>query len=566
MARVLAVDGHVDDRADAVAVVILDAELLHQLAVARGDGVPVDRGGDAVAADLLNIGDAAAVNFLSIRFLQTLADRVRRGAFGQRRIFQQLLFGQRAVMHGCDLEDALRQRAGLVEDDDLRPGESLEIVGTLDQDALLTGPADAREEAQRDADDEGARAADDEEGKGTVDPLRPVRIQTRDHAPDRREDGQRQRRDADGGRINFREARDERLGAGFARAGVLDEIEDLRDRGLAERLRRADLQHAGHVDAAADDLVARADVARHALAGQSAGVEAGAALDDHAVERDLFARLNDDDAPDLDLVRVDLRELTVLLDVGVVRTNVHQGGDVPAGFADGVALEQLADLVEQHDRDALDIVAALRPDGQAERTERCQRHQEVFIKRAAVEDAFSGFFQDVVADDEIRRQIGDQLWNAGDGDEFQRNQHHCRNEDADQHLFLFLCHGRGLPHSKVGRLCPETGDRRREVLEFNFTIRFDLFAGFEHGLHRLLLVCALGEFNDHLLRHEIDGRGGDALGLVRGFFHQVRAVRAVDFDLICLFHGVDLQLKFELNACLIFTSAVYCPQTGKSSL
>ena len=119
------------------------------------------------------------------------------------------------------------QRTGLVEDDDLRPGESLEIVGTLDQDALLTGPADAREEAQRDADDEGARAADDEEGKGTVDPLRPVRIQTRDHAPDRREDGQRQRRDADGGRINFREARDERLGAGFARAGVLDEIEDL---------------------------------------------------------------------------------------------------------------------------------------------------------------------------------------------------------------------------------------------------------------------------------------------------------------------------------------------------
>ena len=50
---VLAVHGHVDDGADAVAVVVGDAQLLHELAVAGGDGYAVHLGGDAVAAELL---------------------------------------------------------------------------------------------------------------------------------------------------------------------------------------------------------------------------------------------------------------------------------------------------------------------------------------------------------------------------------------------------------------------------------------------------------------------------------------------------------------------------------
>ena len=91
-----------------------------------------------------------------------------------------------------------------------------------------------------------------------------------------------------------------------------------------------------------------------------------------------------------------------------------RAADVPAALADGVALEQLADLVEQHDGDALDIVAALRPDGKEECAERRQCHQEVFVKCAAVDNALSGLFQDVIADDQIRGQIGDQLRDPGD--------------------------------------------------------------------------------------------------------------------------------------------------------
>ena len=126
--RVLPINGHVDDRAGAVAVAVWNAQLFHQLAVACGDRVPVDRGGDAVAAELFDVRHAAAVNFLAIGLLQTLADGVRGGAFGQRCVFQQLLLRQRAVVDSRDLKHAARQRPGLVEHDDLRCGQGLQIV------------------------------------------------------------------------------------------------------------------------------------------------------------------------------------------------------------------------------------------------------------------------------------------------------------------------------------------------------------------------------------------------------------------------------------------------------
>ena len=66
VARVLPVDRHMDDRADAVAVLIRNAELRHELSVSGGDAVPVDRGGDAVAAQLLNVRDAAAVDLAAV--------------------------------------------------------------------------------------------------------------------------------------------------------------------------------------------------------------------------------------------------------------------------------------------------------------------------------------------------------------------------------------------------------------------------------------------------------------------------------------------------------------------
>ena len=128
MPGVGAVDRHMDDRADAVAVVIIDAELLHELGVACGDAVAVNGRRDAVAADLLDIRNTAAVDRLSIGLLQALADGMGRGALGQRGIFQHLICVQLVVVDGRDLKHALRQGAGLVKHDDLRCGKGLQIV------------------------------------------------------------------------------------------------------------------------------------------------------------------------------------------------------------------------------------------------------------------------------------------------------------------------------------------------------------------------------------------------------------------------------------------------------
>ena len=64
-------------------------------------------------------------------------------------------------MNGRDLKHAARQRTGLVENNDLCFRQGLQIVGALDQNALLAGPADTGKETQRNADDQCARAADD---------------------------------------------------------------------------------------------------------------------------------------------------------------------------------------------------------------------------------------------------------------------------------------------------------------------------------------------------------------------------------------------------------------------
>ena len=165
-----------------------------------------------------------------------------------------------------------------------------------------------------------------------------------------------------------------------------------------------DFKQAGHINAAADNFIARLGFTGQALAGQRAGVQAGAALNDNAVNGHLFARLHNDNAADFNLVWVNLFQAAVLLYVGVIRANIHQIANITAAFAHRVALKPFAHLIEQHHGNGFQIIAVF-IDCQRHCAHRGHGHQKVFIKNLPVEDTPNGLFQNIVADNEVIGQI-----------------------------------------------------------------------------------------------------------------------------------------------------------------
>ena len=120
---------------------------------------------------------------------------------------------------------------------------------------------------------------------------------------------------------------------------------------------------------------------------------------DNAVDRHFLTGLYDDDRTDLDIVGIDLLYFSVFcFNICVIRTNIHEFGDRPAALADRIALEQLANLVEPHNSDALGVFA------ERHRANRRHRHQEVLIKYLPVHDALEGLAKNIVTDRQVRDQ------------------------------------------------------------------------------------------------------------------------------------------------------------------
>ena len=119
------------------------------------------------------------------------------------------------------------------------------------------------------------------------------------------------------------------------------------------------------------------------FAGQRACVQRAGTFHDHAVDGNLFSGLHGDDGSDLHLIGINLLKDSVLLDIRVVGADIHQLADVAAALSDRVALEQLADLIEEHNGDGFDIISASGKSGR-HRADGCHCHQEVFIEYLSV--------------------------------------------------------------------------------------------------------------------------------------------------------------------------------------
>ena len=75
------------------------------------------------------------------------------------------------------------------------------------------------------------------------------------------------------------------------------------------------------------------------------------------------------------------------------------------------------------------------------------------------------------------------------------------------------------------------------ALEVDLAVVLDDLAVFLYLRHDGLRIGAVLKLDGHLKQHEIDAGVPYARGLLRGEFHLVRAVGAVDFDLVGLLHG-----------------------------
>ena len=112
-------------------------------------------------------------------------------ALGEGCILQDFFLFHRIVMDTCYFKYTLCQGTGLVKYDIFRLCQSLQIVGSFDQNTGIAGSADSGKEAQWNTDHKCARAADYEECQRTVDPLSPLRRSMKNsHAHKRRQDCQ----------------------------------------------------------------------------------------------------------------------------------------------------------------------------------------------------------------------------------------------------------------------------------------------------------------------------------------------------------------------------------------
>ena len=290
-------------------------------------------------------------------------------------------------------EVALGERACLVKDDSVRAGERVEIGAALDEEPRTGCRAKPREEGERNGDDEGAGAGDDEEGQRTVDPRR----EGVSH-DERRQDGDGESGAYDDGGIDARKARDERLRARLLIRRLLHEIQNARRSGLRIGGRDADGQHARDVDAAAEERISRTYGARQGLSREGGSIERALSCGHRPVEWHALTRIDADHAADGDRLGMYDFLAPVHEDVRRVGADVHERRDGAACALDSTILQELTELVEQHDGGGLGVV------GEREGAERGGAHEKVLAKEMPLPQIYGGAPEHIGTDEDIRRE------------------------------------------------------------------------------------------------------------------------------------------------------------------
>ena len=226
------------------------------------------------------------------------------------------------------------------------------------------------------------------------------------------------------------------FGFRFARTGVFDQVQDPGSGRFLEFFCGADTEKSRHVDRPAEELLSRRHISGERFARESRRIKRGCSLNNHTVDRYTLARLDQDNTADFDVIGIHLFDTVLCLQICIIRTDIHQLADIASALSDRIALEELADLIKQHDRNTLCIFA------KHHGADCCDSHQKIFVKYLPVFDSLQSFAQDIIA----YHKIGYQKEHKPQKGIFPQRQkrkydHHysCR-DDPEQEVFLFFCH------------------------------------------------------------------------------------------------------------------------------
>ncbi len=204
-------------------------------------------------------------------------------------------------MRGDELHDAARDRAGLVDDDGIdRPGV-LEDFATLDDHTELGPSSRADHDPEGGGEAERTWAGDDQHGDCGGHGVARLVAETQPDA---------ERDECGGDRERHEEARhsiSEPLYLSSAALGLIDESDDLGERGVGPNPGRLDGQSAVGGDRGADDIVSGACVDRNRLAGDHRGVNRAMTIDDDSIGGDLLSRGNEETHTDVEIFGGDFR-------------------------------------------------------------------------------------------------------------------------------------------------------------------------------------------------------------------------------------------------------------------
>ena len=177
---------------------------------------------------------------------------------------------------------------------------------------------------------------------------------------------------------------------------ILHKVSDLRYRGFPEALCDFQRQQTALVDAAGQGFIAFADASRHRFAGQCLGVQHGFAIHNDAIQRDFFTGFYHDDLAHRNAFRRNDLQYAIPLNGRRIRTDVHKVRDGLSGTLYRQRLEELSDLIEQHNCNSFRVF----PDGKC--ADRGNTHQEMLVKHLSSGDIFHCLPYDIPAKNHIR--------------------------------------------------------------------------------------------------------------------------------------------------------------------